>query len=185
MSDIEIRPDFVTEEEEKTIVDLVMSQFNNKNSSRQSLQFGNFHPCSDGIVNHNVMPEIFDTLRHRLIDAGILDKLPDSVSVNIYPPKSTILPHVDNKRDCGNVIPVIGLLADCPLIFRSMKNGAIDETSSALKETYTSVRRGVFIMKGEKRHEWTHQTSPIDTLRISVVFRTRKNEQCCIQTKNN
>lgn len=183
MSDIEVRPDFITPEEEMMIYDLIAPLINPKIKSRQPIQYGSFHPCSDGIVNSTI-PQVLQTLQHRLVETGILDKLPESVSVNIYPPKSIIIPHVDNTTSCGAVVPVIGLLADCPITFRNMRNGAIDETSSARKETHISLRRSVFIMRGDKRYNWTHQTEPIDSLRMSIVFRTQINSEKCIKKKN-
>lgn len=173
MSDIEVRPDFVTPEEEQLIYELIAPTIDKKNKSRQSIQYGSFHPCSDGIVHNNYMPPILKTLQQRLVDTGILDELPESVSVNIYPPRAFIIPHVDNITTCGPVIPVIGLMADCPVVFRSVKNGKIDETSTGKQETHTSLRRSVLIMKGDKRYKWTHQTKPIDEFRISLAFRTR------------
>lgn len=183
MSDIEIRPDFITPDEEKLIFDLVAPLINKNNKLRQSIQYGSFHPCCDGIVKDNDIPPILQTLQHRLVEIGILDKLPESMSVNMYPPRSFIVPHVDNIASCGAVVPVIGLMADCPIIFRSMQNGAIDETQSARKETHISLRRSVLIMRGEKRYKWTHQTDPIDEFRISIAFRTRLNMESCTKQK--
>lgn len=173
MSDIEVRTDFVTSEEEQLIYELIAPMINQKNKLRQSVQYGSFHPCCDGTVHDNYVPPILQTLQQRLVDTGILDELPESISVNMYMPGAVIVPHVDNITTCGPVIPVIGLMADCPIVFRSMKNGAIDETPTGKQETHTSLRRSVFIMRGEKRYKWTHQTKPIDKLRISLAFRTR------------
>jgi alkylated DNA repair dioxygenase AlkB len=176
-NDIRIVKEFVTVDEEKQIVDFAMQFYHPKQCTRvetqqrQAVRFGTFYPYA-GEEHHEIHPVLLD-VQKRLVDQDVINKLPESTSINFYPPGAFISSHIDNTTTCGPVIPILGLLADCPFVFRSTCNGLVDTTSSGIQEPHTFPRRALFIMQGEKRYKWTHETWPTDKFRISIVFRTR------------
>ena len=130
--DIVIRKDFVSQDEETAVRDLVRQFLDPRNPRRQVVRFGTFHPCSDGTIvpSAEPLPSVLTGVAERLVAQGIVPAMPESMSLNIYPPTATILPHIDNPILCGPVINVVGLFEDNDILFKKVKGGIADDTET-------------------------------------------------------
>lgn len=166
--DIQVFENFITEEEEKEIIEIMQKYYNTRSNLRQVVRMGSFMPYVYGTILDEV-PSVFVPIQQRLIDMKLTNVLPTSISVNMYPAKTKIAAHIDDITMCGHHIMVVGLCTESTLIFKKPRTN--------LQEIVRFPRRAIMVMQGEKRYKWTHETLPIDTFRMSVVFREPKENE--------
>lgn len=114
-------------------------------------------------VGHKIEAEIpawLDGIRARI--AGDLE--PNAITVAWYWPGDSVRPHADRK-ECGEVIAVCSLASDALMRFMPWT-----------KEMHLAVdvqvpRRSLVVMRGEARHDWLHEISPVSALRIAIILR--------------
>ena len=158
-------PDFINEQEEKTILALIGQKPRLHKSSRNSIQrFGSKTPYGYGVVSE-IIPEFLENLCLKLVAKNLLSQKPDSVTINEYHPGQSILPHFDNKNS-GEVITVLSLLSEATMVFEKDKEKFSLELPS----------RSLIQFSGELRHDWMHSILPVRDFRYSLVFR------CSVQT---
>jgi len=176
MTDLVVHRDFLTADEDQAVRALIDQYWPRAESSaRHVVRFGPFRPCGDGILVAEI-PPVLRALQERLSAAHLMDGWPESVSLNLYPPRATILPHVDNYLQCGPVVGVVGLLAPNDLLFRRLTSaGGVDHSATATVHTERLPAGALLLLQGDKRYHWTHETQPIDECRASLVFRTRRD----------
>ena len=185
--DITVVENFITAEEENALkVELVDKYFEppSPNSSstttsnqikiRQAVRFGTFNPCSSGLIVSEV-PDIVKMLKHRLVEQKIVDREPESTSLNLYAPGTVILPHIDNFLHCEERVVIINFLGDGDHIYRYAPKGVIAKTPNEAKSLSVHIpSRSMVLLKGDKRYNWTHETVPQPHFRASLTFRLKK-----------
>ena len=159
---------FITQEEEKELLKLI--DFSTLNQTQRSvIRYGHFMPCSDG-TRIPIIPDILQSLQEKINKLKIMNNYPESVSLNCYPPNTTILPHIDNYTEVGPVVVVLGLSQGTDLLFRKVDNGVQDKH---VGHSVYFPARSLFVLQGDKRYTWTHETAPVNQFRASIVFRPR------------
>ena len=152
--------DFITEEEETTLLSFVSRGQKKKTKDRNSIKrFGSRVPYNGNVVSESV-PAHYDVFCDKLIQQNLLTIKPDSVTLNEYLAGQGISPHIDSKGS-GEVITVMSLLSDARMKFE--RNG---------NSFYVDLpRRSLVQMRDEIRHHWRHSVDPVQADRYSLVFR--------------
>jgi len=144
-------PDFISEGEEKSLVDqLDLAEWSDP-IKRRVQQYGWRYDYNkrmiDGSARIGDMPEWAEDLARRLLDRGLVSLLPDQVIVNEYRGKQGISKHIDKTDDFAEHIATISLLQTWEMIFRQ----------GNIKHQIPLERRSVTIMSGDARYRWTHE----------------------------
>lgn len=129
-------------------------------SGRRS--YGAMNDGIDVSVPSKDEPLIIKLMKMRLWNMNIVNKYPELCVLNIYNENQRIGRHIDHL-DNGPIIPIIGLDSDSQLIFTNKT-----KTDSIVFEL---PRRALFVMKGELRNDYFHETPSIKYKRKSLVFR--------------
>jgi alkylated DNA repair dioxygenase AlkB len=155
--------DFITEAEEAELLSAIgpsnskmSKQYLGRNSIRR---YGSKLPYGSNVISETV-PDFLDKFCVRLVEQGLVDSKPDSITVNEYQKGQFIAPHIDSIAS-GPVITVLSLMSRGVMVF---SNG--DEKISVTLEP-----RSVVQMSGAIRSQWKHATEPVESERYSVVFR--------------
>lgn len=155
-----ITPDFITLEEEKAI----MSNFDKRKfkggKSRNTIKrYGSDAPYKSNMESKTVPPYL-NVLSDRLVEKGLLNVKPDSVTVNEYLVGQGIAAHIDSVAS-GKVITVLSLLGSAQMVFQKGKESfSIDFPP-----------RYVVQLTGEIRDKWQHSVPLVSEPRYSIVFR--------------
>ena len=150
---IRIVPNYVDDEFEAQVSQLVPNVKASGRERNQVLRFGNTIPYADNIVSKEI-PDIFDRF-HSDIDF-------DSITINEYYPGQVINWHIDQPLWLESVY-IISLLSDAELKFK--RN---DEFL-----TFDVPRYSLTEFSGELRYKWMHSLRA-SKKRYSVVFRNSK-----------
>lgn len=161
---LSILPDFITDEEEQTLLANIGAIEVKKLPKGRSkiIRFGSEKPY-DNFVKSPTIPDYLVLIAKKLLDAKLLDEMPDHVSINEYLPGGFIPKHVDS-RESGQVITVLSLLSDAEMVFQKGNE----------KFTVQLPRKCLVQMKGEARWQYTHAIEKINETRYSIVFRNSK-----------
>ena len=144
--------------------DIISNVYNiqlvNKNiiKERTVFRYGNT-PYKSNIVDIEY-PTFLKELCDKLIILGILEKIPNSITINIYNIGDYIIPHID-MRECGEVITILSLLGEAKMTME-YKDNSFDITLPS---------KSVVQLKDEYRHMWLHYIKKVENKRISIVFR--------------
>jgi alkylated DNA repair dioxygenase AlkB len=123
------------------------------------------------------LPEDWQGLGRRMVEAGVFARLPDQVIANDYQPGQGISAHVDCQPCFGDVIVSLSLLSPCEMQSRCDETG---EGRAAILPP-----RSLLVLEGVARHDWTHaiparRSDIIDGVRVmrgrrvSLTFRTMR-----------
>jgi alkylated DNA repair dioxygenase AlkB len=116
-------------------------------------------PYKSNMVS-NKIPEYFNSVLDKLIQQNLLEKTPDSVSVNEYFSGQSITPHIDSKTS-GKIITILSLMNEATMVFERNKE----------KHSLLLPARSLVQMKNEIREQWLHSIPPVKNTRYSIVFR--------------
>lgn len=166
------RPDFVTADEERALVDRIRGlefseiRMRGQVARRRTAHFGwQYGYESWRIAPGPPIPEFLLPLRARAAPlAGIEAERFAEVLVTEYPPGATIGWHRDAPM--FGVVVGVSLLAACRFRFQRGK-GAARETGAI-----TLAPRSAYVLDAEARWRWQHAIPAIPALRYSVTFRT-------------
>lgn len=152
---INLLKNFITEEQEKEILDII-PPFHNVNSNKRNrvLRYGSKKSYRDRHVSEKI-PEVFEQYR-KFFDF-------DSVTINEYFPGQSIDWHTDNLNS-GDEIIVLSLLGKGIVKFRHL-----DEE---LK--YEVPPRSLLIFDQEHRWNYEHRAEALEK-RYSIVFRNSED----------
>ena len=151
---------FITEEEEKTLVEKFPKFTQKTTKGRNSIQrFGSDLPYKSNIVSKKI-PEHLIFLSDRIMEQNLLDVAPNSISINEYCIGQSITPHIDSKTS-GKIITILSLLSDATMVFEKNK----------INQSLVLPARSLVQMSGEIRNEWMHSIKPVENFRYSIVFR--------------
>lgn len=162
-------PEFITMDEEKELLTHVVSNVatmpprpapNIKRKGRNRIQrFGSSAPYKSNVVSKTT-PAFFDFILDRLVEQKLVNKRPESTTINEYLAGQVIEPHIDSKAS-GEVVTVLCLLSEATMTFALGSD----------KESIILPPRSLVQLKNDLRHKWTHSIEPVPSLRYSVVFR--------------
>lgn len=162
-------PEFITTDEEKELLTHVVSNVatmpprpapNIKRKGRNRIQrFGSSAPYKSNMASKTI-PSFFDFVLDRLVEQKLVNKRPESTTINEYLAGQVIEPHIDSEAS-GKVVTVLCLLSEATMTF---KLGS-EQASVVLPP------RSLVQIKNDIRYKWTHAIEPVPSLRYSVVFR--------------
>jgi len=167
---VQIIPNFTTQENEAAILQSFAWEEKNQESilkHREVKHFGfefnyktnNIDP--DAPLDDKI-PELCQAVSDSAYKAGLVDSLPDQLTVNRYLPGQGIPPHTDTHDCCTDTILSLSLGSGVTMEFRGPKGEQVPVWLPA---------RSLLIMHGEARYCWSHGITPrhCDTVPHSVV----------------
>lgn len=164
--------DLITEAEEKTILDRLMTlelapfRFHGFIGNRKTQSFGWRYDFDDAsFTRTEAIPEWLQPVRERAARiAGVQPHDFVHVLIARYDPGAGIGWHRD--RDVFD--KVVGISVNTPATLRFRQR-----TGSGFRRASLRVEpRSVYLISGESRWEWEHSIAPGDQLRFSITFRT-------------
>lgn len=177
VSGLSLTNDFITPEEEQSLLELLDKEPWNTNLSRRTQHYGYEYNYNDKEAKKEAppIPEYCNYLVERMLEQGILKQRPDQMIVNEYKPGQGIAPHIDHVKYFADGIASISLGSDTVMDF-------IDTTNPSRKKHGVLTRRSVLSMYGPARYKWrhgiAHRTSDPGCgkrgRRVSLTFRKMK-----------
>ena len=139
-------PEFVTEEEERRILERVDSGVWNHEYSRRRQQFGyRYDYKSEHLTHLGPLPDWLQEIAERLVSNRIFERIPDQALINEYLPGQGIAAHVDRFSE---TVVSLSLSSGIPMDFTR-------ESDSARVSKWLAPR-SLLVLQGEARHEWQH-----------------------------
>ena len=182
--------DFVSAEEEAELLKFLDGQTWDEGIKRRVQHYGFAFDYTTRSVNPSFsavteIPEIFQKLFQRLVDAGV-PHMPDQITVNEYTPGIGIKPHVDTHSAFTDGISSLSLGSAVAFDMREQPNPSPNNgnNNNEVERRYSVglLPRSLLIMTGESRYSWVHGISARKTdvfdgelkkrgRRISITFR--------------
>jgi alkylated DNA repair dioxygenase AlkB len=177
------RIDFVTEDEERALVDTIsrveFSTFEMRGvvARRRVAFFGRSYDAG-GSSSSPPIPEFLGPLRQRLAEwAGIDAGAFAMALINEYPPGAPIGWHRDAPQ--YGIVAGLSLLSACRMRLRpyvaARVHAASGERRSATHEIILEPR-SAYVMTGAARNSYEHSILAVAALRYSVTFRTSRRD---------
>lgn len=171
--------EFITPEEEQSLIKSVDSETWNHALSRRTQHYGYTYDYKRKKINHDEdylgpLPKWSETIVDRIMACGLFKQTPSQMIVNEYEPGQGIAAHTD-AMVFGPVIASLSLGSD---IIMRFENLTIEKYYSQLLE-----RRSLIVLQGPARYQWTHEILKKKSevfdgrvltrdRRISLTFRT-------------
>jgi alkylated DNA repair protein (DNA oxidative demethylase) len=152
------------QEEEELLSHIDIQPMSVKRGGRSSIKRWGSGGCYNNFVVSETIPEWLTAIAQKIIDAGLLQKMPDQISLSLFEKGDYVPPHIDNPQS-GKVITTLSLLSEAQMIF----------TKDGEKLDIPLPKRTLVQMWGELRNEWKHEIAPVNEKRYSLVFRHSKN----------
>jgi alkylated DNA repair dioxygenase AlkB len=145
---LELYDEFVTMEEEQTLLKHIYACDWNKSLKRNTIHFGFIYDYAnkDAAQTAPPIPEWCDFLVNRLLETERIKERPDQLIINEYQPGQGIAPHIDNTRNFADGIVSISLGADI----------IMDFTMGEKKREKMLHRRSALVLHGDARYKWKH-----------------------------
>ena len=147
------RPDFITEDEEAKLLDCIDRGEWSAELQRRVQQYGWRYDYGKSRIDQSMrvgeLPEWAQELGRRLVNEGLMKKLPDQLIVNEYCGKQGISSHVDKTDDFSEHVATISLLETWDMVFRRI--GSKEKVEKTLE------RRSVAVLTGDARYKWKHE----------------------------
>lgn len=160
---LKIIEDFITEEEENEILEMLKPTPRRSTTERNSVKrYGEV--TYDNYMKSKDIPDFLQKIAQKLVDEKLLDELANSISINEFQRGQVVKPHIDNLES-GDTISVL-----------SLKGHAIMKMEKD-NESFTIELppRTLLQLFGEFRFFWKHSILPITCAeRYSIVFRYAK-----------
>lgn len=143
--------DFLSDSEESDLVAVIdESPWSAELKTRRVQHYGWRYSYRDRRVDESMylgpLPDWARNLAQRLVDLGLLGKIPDQVIVNDYQRDQGISWHAD-APSFADGIATVSLLASWEMNFRLGKD----------KRTQRLEQRSALIMRGDARYKWKHE----------------------------
>ena len=147
------KPEFITEEEESTLVACIDEAEWSTELQRRVQHYGWRYDYTQRQIDESMrlgeLPEWAQKLARKLVDEGLMTDLPDQVIVNEYRGKQGISRHVDQPRSFAEDVATISLLETWGMVFR--RRDSKEKIEKSLE------RRSVAVLTGDARYKWTHE----------------------------
>ncbi|WP_299458497.1 alpha-ketoglutarate-dependent dioxygenase AlkB [uncultured Microscilla sp.] len=167
-------PDFVNKKEEKQLLKEIARATWEDLYVRRVQQYGyRYHflkRTMDHVSTHTPLPGWAAQLTQAFLIRQYLNTLPDLLIVNEYKAGEGIKPHIDSPLLFGETILIVSLEADCIMELEPMPEVGQGKQALAL------AARSLLVMQGEVRHHWQHSIVNVQKRRVSLTFRTVKDE---------
>lgn len=177
--DITLHPDFVSDAEEKSLVDEIEPLL-----GRKRYEFDHWDDAihgyreTDRLTWNPCNSSVFDRVRATAFPAN--DKLILPVHILDLSETGWIKPHVDSVRFCGNIIAGLSLLTDSVMRF------VMEEDKTVVFDVLLQ-RRSLYVMRDEIRYKFLHEilkneeslfrdTRVEKGRRISLICRNEKKD---------
>lgn len=168
ISGLSLVEDFVTKDEEATLLKHVNASPWNTSLSRRTQHYGYLYDYKGGPLKETTpLPEWCAFLIGRLIEREFLKERPDQMIVNEYKQGQGIAPHVDHVKQFADGIVSISLGSEMSMTF-SRDNESVDMPLP---------RCSALVLFGEARYKWRHaidRAQKHDGIRVSLTFRKIK-----------
>lgn len=184
VSGLSLTQDFITPEEEQSLLDALDNEPWNTKLSRRTQHYGYEYNYSDKEAKKEAppIPEYCGYLIDRMLEQGILKERPDQMIVNEYKPGQGIAPHVDHVKFFADGIASISLGSDVMMDFINTSTLPKGAPVGSLKKQGVLSRRSVLSMHGVARYKWRHgiaqrMSDPVcgkRGRRVSLTFRKMK-----------
>ncbi|VDN26937.1 unnamed protein product [Cylicostephanus goldi] len=185
--DLVLVENYITEEEEKDLLDLIFQQEDAKPlKHRAVIHYGyEFDYSRNAAVKPTKpIPPLINQLIDKLVADSHVTYTPDQVTINVYEPGQGIPSHYDTHSAFEDPIVCVSLCSDIVMEFKDGANSA--RIASVLLK-----RRSLCLLQGEARYRWkhgivnrkhdihpiTHRVVPRQ-LRVSVTLRKIRKEPC-------
>lgn len=176
-------PDFLTEDEEKTLLDAVDTEPWSKSLARRVQQYGWRYDYRSRTVQPSnfigPLPKWTELVTQRLLDREISKCQFSQLIVNEYIPGQGIAPHIDQPQAFGPEVVMVSLGSPVCMDFCDRRRG----------QTYTHLLqpRSVTLIRGDARYKWTHSIAKrkidvyqgqeiVRSRRVSLTLRTIRNK---------
>jgi alkylated DNA repair dioxygenase AlkB len=168
------REDFVSVAEEAALLDAAEPlpfqafQFHGWTGNRETVSFGWRYDFNQARVERAPpIPDFLLPLRARAAEfAGLEPAAFEQASVIRYAVGAGIGWHRD--RPVFDQVFGLSLLSPCVLRFRRRRPGGFE------RHALDAPPRSAYLLTGEIRHEWEHSITPMQMLRYSITFRSRR-----------
>lgn len=145
-------PEFISEEEEKTLLDAIDDSDWSNVLKRRVQHYGYEYSYKQRTVTSDMyigpVPNYFQTVLNKLLDANVFASYPNQVIVNEYNAGQGIASHVDNPNIFGDTVVSLSLGAAYPMVFTNPNTG---EKIERILES-----RSLLILQGDARYIWKH-----------------------------
>ena len=161
---LKIIENFITDDEEKELIQSIeaIEQISYRSGRSKVMRFGS-SKCYDNYMKQDTLPDFILKVAQKIVDAKLLDEIPDHASINEYKKNGFIPKHIDSNES-GDKITIVSLLSDADMFFEKG-----DE-----KILVPLPRKSLIQMKNEIRWLWEHSIPYVENLRYSIVFRNSK-----------
>lgn len=167
-------PDFITEEEETTLINLIDNQIWLNDLKRRVQHYGWKYDYQARKISEDLrigkLPDWLEIYSQKL--KNIFEATPSQVIINEYKPSQGISPHIDIPA-FGETIASLSLGSSCMMEF----------SQASQKEMLWLEPRSLIVLKGDARYKWKHSIPARKndkhrgilvkrSRRISLTFRT-------------
>lgn len=149
-----IFPDFISESQEKDLLDEIDSKVWVVDYARRLQYYGYRNELESpyDLVSFPVpFPDQIRLLSDDIVKEGILDDAPDQVIINEYMPGEGIRPHKD-RNYYENQICGVNLGSGC--VMRFIKGANLETIDVEIP------RRSIYVMQDDARRKWSHGIPP-------------------------
>lgn len=145
-------PNFITEEEESKLVELVDANEWNTDIRRRVQHYGWRYDYNDRQIDQSKrigrLPNWAQELGGRLVKQRLMRAVPDQLIVNEYLGNQGISRHIDRTQNFTGEIATISLLETWSMLFRFRDKKKVEKQLE---------RRSVAVLTRDARYKWTHE----------------------------
>jgi len=159
-SGLEVLEAFISSQEEKELLGLFdwteSSSLDGAMKHRQVKHFGYEFNYTTNNIDPNLpleakIPDLCLDICQRAVEKGLIDVLPDQLTINRYLPGQGIPPHTDTHSCCTSTILSLSLGSSTVMQFRGPGAKLVSVLLPA---------KSLLVMSGESRYAWTHGITP-------------------------
>lgn len=152
-------PDYITEEEETKLLEVIDSQEWSSDIKRRTQQYGFKFDYTVRKLNPSMylgpIPEWLTNYTSRMLNEHIFPAFPyqpSQIIINEYLPGQGISRHTDSTTCFENTIVSLSLGSTCSMDLEQYKTGK--------KGSIMLARRSLLVFKDEARYDWMHSIAP-------------------------
>ena len=146
------KPDFVSKEEESTLVAVIDANEWNTELRRRVQHYGWKYDYTqreiDASMRIGTLPDWAQNIAKKLVQEGLVKELPNQLIVNEYLGSQGISRHIDRTQSFTGEIATISLLETWCMLFRYRDRKKVEKCLE---------RRSVAVLTGEARYQWSHE----------------------------